>query len=88
MPMFDGIKKRPLKRRNGESPAPYTPAPEPVPPVVETVRVRILRRILSKNHGSFVPGQVAQLPAKLARDWVEFGMAEYDKMHDLAPEIK
>lgn len=88
MPMFKEIKKRPLKTRNGEAPPPYAP-PAPAPePVVEKVRVRILRRIMSRNYGSFVPGQVAHLPVILARDWVDMKLAEYDKAHDSAPEIK
>jgi hypothetical protein len=88
MPMFKDIKKRPLKTRGGETPPPYTP-PAPAPePVVKTTRVRILRRIISRNYGSFVPGQVAHLPVILARDWVDMKMAEYDKSLDGPSESK
>jgi hypothetical protein len=64
----------------------YVPAPVPVP--VEKLRVRILQRIASTKHGSFAIGQVAHLPIAQAREWVQLGLAEFDKMLDSAPETK
>jgi hypothetical protein len=68
----------------------YTPAPEPAPEPapVEKLRVRILRRITSKNYGVFDIGQVACLPVAQAKEWVQLGLAEFDKIFDSAPETK
>jgi hypothetical protein len=50
--------------------------------------VRILRRITSKNYGVFDIGQVACLPVAQAKEWVQLGLAEFDKIFDSAPETK
>jgi hypothetical protein len=91
MPVFIDLakgEKRPLKKRDGTIPAP-APVPTPTPaPVVEKMRVRILQRIASTKHGTFAVGQEAYLPVAQAKEWVQLGLAEFDKMLDSAPETK
>lgn len=79
-------KKRALKTKEGEIPPP-APAPA-LEPIVEKMRVRILRRITSRRFGTFNAGQVATLSVTDAKDLIAMGLAEQDKMLDAAPETK
>jgi len=89
MPVFEDLKhgtNRPKKKRDGTVPP---PAPVLAPPAEpEKLRVRILKRITSRKHGMFNIGQVAHLPIAQAKEWVQLGLAEFDKMLEGAPETK
>lgn len=79
--------KRPLKTRDGTVPAP----PPPTKPAVDATgmrRVRFLKSLLGSRRGSFSVGQVAYLPADVARDWMDMGLIELDKSLDAPPETK
>jgi len=86
--MFEDLaktaKKRPLKRKDGTAPPPPLP-PDPAP---TTMRVRILTTIRGSRSGTFMAGQVANLPVAVALSWISIGFAEEDKMCDGAPETK
>ena len=78
-------KKRQLKRRNGEDTASPQRPPDPEP---TTMRVRILKTLRGSRSGTFMAGQVANLPIAVALSWISIGFAEEDKMREGAPETK
>lgn len=74
------------RTKSGEIPPPAAPPVEPAP--VPLVRVRILRRIMSRKFGTFAAGSVAMFPADKAKDLISMGLAEFDKMLGGPPETK
>ena len=73
------------RRRNGQ--LPETPKPSAGPAPIETMRIRMLQSVHSRQ-GAYKAGQVIELPVLTARSWIGFGLAEEDKMLDGAPETK
>lgn len=77
------------KKKDG-TPVPESykaPVPHPEPPAGE-MRVRILRDIRSRQHGTFTAGQIAKVDRVTARSWIGFGLAEEDKALDGPSERK
>jgi hypothetical protein len=84
--MLPNVTEKVQRKRDGDPVCrAFTPASEPI---VEKMRVRILRNILGSRHGTFLAGQSVELPFELARSWIGAGLAEQDKILDSAPETK
>ncbi len=89
MAMFDDQKrkeKRALKRKDGTLPPPVLSAPQLAP--ITTMRVRILRRIMSRRFGTHAAGESVEFPVAMAKDLINMGLAEQDKSLDGSPETK
>lgn len=84
--MRPGSGNKRQRRKNGQLPEAPRPSTE-APPVVATMRIRMLQSLISR-HGKYKTGQVVELPILTARSWIGFGLAEQDKMLDGAPETK
>lgn len=86
------IDKRPFsaqkrqRTKSGEIPPPVAPPVDPVPEPL--MRVRILRRIMSRKYGTLNAGETAFFPVDKAKDLIAMGLAEEDKMILSAPETK
>jgi len=74
------------RTKSGAIPPPSAPPAEPA--YVPLMRVRILRRIMSRKFGTFAAGEVASFPWDKAKDLILMGLAEEDKMLGGAPETK
>ena len=84
--MLPNVSKTTQRARDGSPVERAVIAPPTLP--MTTMRIRILRSIHGSRSGTFLEGQVYDMPIGLARSWIQSGLAEEDKMLDAAPETK